>query len=243
MGMVVWLFVKADSKTAFVCAFLAAGILLAMRFPGIKSRVGRIEIYALGLILLFLVLNAVFDLSSLFIQALGRQTTLSGRTLIWERLFSIPINPLLGTGYYSFWLDRDRVQTVSEGFFYDINEAHNGYIEVYLNEGLIGVFLLAALLISALQKIKYDVLNGKGGYPAVRLALLVIAVVYNYTEAAFDRLHFILFPLLLAIVGYLDPLAETRIPPTEQPLEDVLEDPLVEASGPRRDLTLNGCRA
>jgi len=42
-----------------------------------------------------------------------------------------------------------------------------------------------------------------GGFP---LAFLVVAIVYDFTEAAFNRMDFIWFILLLAMVGRLLPL-------------------------------------
>ena len=43
LGMIAWLFLKANSQTSFVCTLLGAGILLAMRLPSIRSRANRIE--------------------------------------------------------------------------------------------------------------------------------------------------------------------------------------------------------
>jgi hypothetical protein len=40
-------------------------------------------------------------------------------------------------GFYSFWT-AERIERLSSKYFYDLTEAHNGYIEVYLNGGLIG---------------------------------------------------------------------------------------------------------
>jgi O-antigen ligase len=204
LGMVGWLFLKANSQTSLVCTFLGAGILLTMRFASVKSRVNRIEVYALGFIFLFLILNAAFDLTALFIHGLGRQITLSGRTGIWQRALSVPINPLVGTGYYSFWLDPKRVDIVDADYWFKLNEAHNGYIETYLNEGLIGVFLLAALLIAAFRKIKRGLLNEVSRFNVVRLVFLAAAVLYNFTEAAFDRMDFTWFACLLSIVSRPD---------------------------------------
>jgi len=203
LGMVAWLFPKAQSQTSLVCTILGAGILLAMRLPSIRSRAGRMELYVFALALLFVFLNSVFNLTGTFVHALGRNTTLTGRTEIWQRALSVPINPLVGTGYYSFWLDPKRVDIVTSDYWFRLNEAHNGYIETYLNEGLIGVFLLAALLIFAFQKIKRDLVNEQSLFNAVRLALLAVAVVYNFSESAFDRQDFVWFALLLAIVGHL----------------------------------------
>jgi exopolysaccharide production protein ExoQ len=229
LGMVGWLFLKARSQTSLVCTLLGAGILLGMRLPSVRNRAGRLEIYALGTALLFALLNAAFNVSAMVIHALGRNTTLTDRTEIWHRLLHASINPLIGTGYYSFWLDPQRVDKVSEGFFYHLNEAHNGYIETYLNSGLIGLFLLAALLIFAFRKIKREMLNEEGSYPVVRLVFLVAAVIYNYTEAAFDRLDFIWFVMLLAIVGYAQPSPVAQASSVSRPLGNVTEDRVLDA--------------
>ena len=148
-----------------------------------------------------MLLNSV-GITATLIHALGRNTTLTGRTEIWQRALSVPINPLVGTGYYSFWLDPKRVDIVNADYWFRLNEAHSGYVETYLNEGLIGVLLLAALLISVFRKIKRDLLNDESSFNAVRLVFLVIAVFYNFTEAAFDRQDSVWFALLLAIVSY-----------------------------------------
>jgi len=201
LGMVAWLFLKAQSQTSLVCTLLGAGILLGMRLPSIRSRAGRIELYVFALALLLVFLNSVFDITGTFVHALGRNITLSGRTGIWQRALSVPINPLVGTGYYSFWLDPKRVDIVNADYWFRLNEAHSGYIETYLNEGLIGVFLLAALLVSGFRTIKHDIINANVGYDVVRLAFLAVGVVYNFTEGAFNRMDFVWFALLLAIVG------------------------------------------
>jgi len=205
IGMVAWLFVKTDCKTGLVCAILGIGILLGIRLPSIRSRLRRTELYVVALALALMLLHSL-GITEAFVGALGRDVTLTGRTAIWERALSVPINPLFGTGYYSFWIDPNRVEKVTADFFFSLDEAHNGYLETYLNEGLIGVFLLAVLLISAFWKIRLDLLNDEGNYHAARLAFLVVAIVYDFTEAAFNRMDFIWFILLLAMVGRLLPL-------------------------------------
>jgi O-antigen ligase len=228
LGMIAWLFPKAQSQTSFVCTLLGACIILAMRLPSIRSRAGRMELYVFALALLFVFLNSVFNLTGTFVHALGRNSTLTGRTEIWQRALSVPINPLVGTGYYSFWLDPKRVDIVSADYWFRLNEAHNGYIETYLNEGLIGVFLLAALLIFAFQKIKRDLVNEQSLFNAVRLALLAVAVVYNFSESAFDRQDFVWFALLLAMVGHLHPVPVTPKSQWDQSVADTDGHPLPE---------------
>ena len=84
--------------------------------------------------------------------AVGRDPTLTDRTAIWSIVLSMHTNPLVGTGYESFWLG-PRLQKVWQLFGATINESHNGYLEVYLNLGLIGVLLLVGLLITSYRNI------------------------------------------------------------------------------------------
>lgn len=228
LGMVAWLFLTAQSQTSLVCALLGASILLGMRFPSIRSRASRIELYVIALALLLVFLNSVFDITGTLVHALGRNTTLTGRTEIWQRALSVPINPLVGTGYYSFWLDPKRVDIVNADYWFRLNEAHNGYIETYLNEGLIGVLLLAALLVSGFRTIKHDIIRANDGYDVVRLVFLAVGVVYNITEAAFNRMDFVWFALLLAMLGHLQPVAVVHKGEWDQSVADSDGQPLPE---------------
>ena len=93
----------------------------------------------------------------------------------------------------------DRVEKLSKKYHYELNEAHDGYIETYLNSGLIGLSLLMITLFSCANRIKRNVLLGSP-YDTVRLAFLMVVIVYNVTEAAYNRLGLVWFVLLLMIV-------------------------------------------
>jgi hypothetical protein len=71
-----------------------------------------------------------------------------------ETVLKEPINPIFGAGYGGFWLGErlDRFWAM-----YPTSppiQAHNGYIEVYLNLGLIGLILIASVLLSGLRTIQ-----------------------------------------------------------------------------------------
>src|SRR5205807_163653 len=87
-----------------------------------------------------------FQSSGDLIQSLGRNPTLTGRTDIWQFVLSIPNSRLVGAGYESFWLGT-RLQMGWNAFAnFRLQEAHNGYIELFLNLGWIGEILLAGLI-------------------------------------------------------------------------------------------------
>jgi len=123
---------------------------------------------------------------ALVVGALGRDMTLTGRTEIWQRVLSVDINPLFGVGYYSFWLVK-RIDWIALGWMFQLNEAHNGYIETYLNGGWVGLALLGALLITSLRRVVGDAVHGRDR-EAFLLAFAVILVIYNVSESAFNRL-------------------------------------------------------
>ena len=65
-----------------------------------------------------------------------------------------------------------------------LNQAHNGYIEIYLNLGWIGLALLGAIIVGGYRKI----IKGLRDDPetgGLKLALFLICLVYNFTEASF----------------------------------------------------------
>jgi exopolysaccharide production protein ExoQ len=196
-GMAVWLLQQAHSSTAMACTFLGALVLLALRFAPVRKNFWTYLGVVMGSVLF---LQVAFNLSNVIARTLGRDMTLTGRTDIWTIALHEGPNPLIGAGFYSFWLG-NRVAKLSEGYHYLLNEAHNGYLETYLNSGLIGVFLLLALLLSAGKRIKREAVTGEP-FAAFRLACFLAILPYGLTESIFNRLTLVWFLFLLVIVEY-----------------------------------------
>src|SRR5262249_31614818 len=133
--------------------------------------------------------------------ALGRKPDLTGRTEIWRIVIPMAPNPVGGAGFETFWLGPRVVQAYSRiGGLDATNEAHNGYIEVYLNLGLLGVGLIAMILgqgyLKAVSAFRRDPVLG-----GLLVTYVVTAGTYNFTEAGFRMLHLEWFFLLLSIVA------------------------------------------
>jgi O-antigen ligase len=109
-------------------------------------------------------------------------------------------NPILGTGFESFWLG-DRTRQLEGLFYYALNEAHNGYLETYLTLGLVGVLLLLGLFVATFRKIRLDLFRNFewGRY---RLGFLAALVLYNWTEAGFKTLNPLWFAFYLIATDY-----------------------------------------
>jgi O-antigen ligase len=150
-------------------------------------------------------------------RSLGRDPTLHGRNEIWSRVLREDTNPFIGVGFYSFWTP-DRNRRLSTGFYYSLGTAHNGYIETYVNHGLIGLALLLVMLVWAMQKARRAVLEATP-LGALRLTLLIVLLLNNITESSFDRL--VPAWLTLLLVAFDPPIRRSalsrRPPPFAQP--------------------------
>src|SRR5678815_2036000 len=89
---------------------------------------------------------------------------------------------------------------ISKGYVgIGINEAHNAFLNSYLNTGWIGIFLLIAVLLAAGSRIKRHAMTGEP-FGAFRLTCLLVSILYGTTEAIFNGLSPLWFLLLLIII-------------------------------------------
>jgi O-antigen ligase len=193
----------ADSATSTACFCLGAGLILATHLRAIRSRAARVHVLCLAIVLSG-GLALLFGGESLATGALGRNSNLTGRTDIWAAVIPAACNSIVGAGFESFWIS-PCVQTFRQkmvGFWHPehLNEAHDGYIEVYLNLGWIGLCLIAVILINGyLRAVAAFQLNRSIG--SLTLAYIIAAAVYSITEAGFRMLDPIWIFLLLAVVS------------------------------------------
>ena len=189
----------AHSATASTS--LCVGVLVVLFVGSRFTNKNFIGTYLLTALVLLVVAETTFGISSSYSEALGRGSGFSGRTRVWSALLEVHINPVLGTGFESFWLAKWRVQHLEGLFFYSINEAHNGYLETYLNLGLIGVFLLIVLFVVTFWKIRLELFRNFE-WARFRLGFLAAVILYNWTEAAFRTVSAVWFIFFLIAMDY-----------------------------------------
>jgi O-antigen ligase len=207
--LVGWLLRRAPSATSMMALMVAVLTVTVLGFRWVKPRYIGVSILAvvLGLVLAEL----AFGLSSPVLDVLGRDPTLTGRTRLWDEVMKLGTNPVLGAGFESFWLG-DRLRYLWELHWWQPNEAHNGYLETYLNLGAVGLLLLFGLMIGTFRKIRGE-LMANSLFGRFRLGFLLAALVYNLTEAAFKGLHLVWFVFLIIAIDYAKVSeSEARVP-------------------------------
>ncbi len=199
LAMTLWLLERSDSATSRVCLALGILVILAARTRLVKRQPAFLTTLIPAAFCLYLILAVGFNINGQLAAAVGRDPTLTTRTGIWSFLLSMHTNAFVGTGYESFWLG-SRLELIWEkSGFGGINEAHNGYLEMYLNLGLIGLFLLSAFLIASFRTICRR-LKPFSSFASLSLALWTVTLFYNVTEAAF-KAHLMWLTFLIAALA------------------------------------------
>lgn len=202
------LILASDSKTALALAvaapLMAATIFWTSQLLALRPLLTTALILMLGVtgcIMLSLMIG--FDTDDILLKTYG-DTTFTGRTEIWAFMSShIEKAPLLGNGFRGFWsLGAASPKHGSEiEFIRTIGSGHNGYLDMTLDLGLVGLGLLVLSLIAALSAaVKFQL------RPISRsllfLSVIIFALGRNMMESVilwstfFDNLTFLLVGFL-----------------------------------------------
>ncbi len=183
LAMIVWLLWQCNSMTSTCALSMASAVMLLSTRPVLRRRPAFVHLLTAAMLASSLY-ALFFQSSGTLIQGLGRDSTLTGRTTNWPIIISFLDNHLVGAGYESFWLG-PRLLKLWEFFpNLPINEAHNGYIEMFIELGWIGVALLGFLIATGY----HNVIGGYSRDPdtgSLRIAFFLATIVTGFTEAVF----------------------------------------------------------
>lgn len=223
--LILWLLHLADSATSLVALFTGLITLWVLRYRWLRETHLALWIAAAAVVLL--ALDAQLSLSANVIESLGRDATLTDRTLLWTDVLAIPNNALLGAGFESFWLG-ERLAMMWEKWAFRPNQAHNGYLETYVNGGWLGLAFMGVFVWSCYRKAKVSLIQSPW-LGQFRMGCLAMILVYNYTEATFKALHPLFFVMFL-ITLEVSREDELQTPVEESPrrLGRQLRAPIVE---------------
>jgi exopolysaccharide production protein ExoQ len=127
---------------------------------------------------------AVYVASNLdsFLALLGKDATFSGRIPLWTAILSLSSgNRLLGFGYGGFWATN--TYTVWSMVAWNSSKAHNGYIDLLVDLGWIGVAIFALNTGLALWRSMKLVARDKTLESQWPLLILSLILLYNIIES------------------------------------------------------------
>jgi exopolysaccharide production protein ExoQ len=185
IAMTMWVLNMAQSATSQICLGIGCLVIVTLHSRVFRRYGALIKglVPLCAVAYLFVQFGLGVNINAQVAGSVGRDPTLTDRTKIWEILLGIRTDPLVGTGYESFWLG-PRLQRVWDSGFGQLNEAHNGYLQVYLNLGVIGLAFLCVFLMASYRTIcrKLDTMPESG---SLAMAMWTVLIFYNVTEAGF----------------------------------------------------------
>lgn len=221
---------KSQAMTAIVsvaCAMASLFVLWTGKSSMMPLR-AKLALVALLAVPLVIFLTAYFaDIMVL----LGRDATLTNRTFIWQAAYELGLQrPILGVGFRSFW-----VESNASSVFYNmfgsagttIGNGHNGYLDVWLELGAVGLVLLGLLLFQALARVtRYMEVVGDSFGPFYG-ALIVFVLIYSAAEKVIfehSEITWVLFVTGFVAMKWATKASEAQpeIPTAASPLEPVL---------------------
>lgn len=118
------------------------------------------------------------------ISAFGKDLTLSSRTLVWERsLHVLADQPWVGFGMGGLWFDRTSEVTreIHRGLGFEIYHSHNGFLEVALSFGIVGLALYASVLVG-LTRASLRIATSHRDLAGYCLLVVALIVMVSVTE-------------------------------------------------------------
>lgn len=176
----------------------------AYKFGVQRLRLSR-TITVLALLLIMSSGTAMFFANSESITtALGRSSDLTGRTEIWSGVVpSILERPLLGYGYSGFWSEVSESAEINRKLGGMLAYSHNGYLEVLLGLGILGLALTLAFLGTGIRRTLYLSECDRSKIGFWPFTFLVFFVFQNFAECTIFSQD-VLWAICVAMVASTD---------------------------------------
>jgi O-antigen ligase len=173
------------SKTAYVVTALFLVLLPLYRTLRMSASLATIAVIASVLVAAVVGVWLTAEADTV-LASMGRSATLSGRTELWEAaLEHLGYRPWLGYGFSAFWTSaNDASRAIIDRIRWVPPHAHNGFLDLALALGLVGLTIFLAGFLPALVRAVRGVraLDGvEGLWP---IAYFTFLVMYNLTDSA-----------------------------------------------------------
>jgi exopolysaccharide production protein ExoQ len=196
--MTTWLLIQSNSMTSLSSFVVAVCVFICLGLPLFRRNLNHIGIFILLIFSSAAILFLLTDFDKHAVESMGRDLTFTGRTELWKNILSMHTNVFIGVGFDSFW-SGERLLKLWDLYWWKPNESHNGYLEVYLELGIIGISLLLALIVHTYRKIRRK-LADEFDYGRFQAAFLIAFLLYNVTEAAVKGINIVWFFFLVIAV-------------------------------------------
>lgn len=189
----------ANSSTAVVCGVTAILALVILKFFSSFRRGYRLAPLLLASPVVLLTGAAAYLRWESVLALLGRDSTFTGRTFIWDAVDQVSDRePIFGYGWGGVWGGSWVEQYVTSMAGFRVPHAHSGYLDLRIQVGWLGFSLFLTILLALLVRGSSVYLSANNdSYILVPLLIIVFAV-YNVVET---RITLPLSLFVLVVLG------------------------------------------
>jgi len=167
-------------------------------------------------------------------RMLGKDATMTGRVPIWqESLQFVARSPVLGYGYAAFWSQNSRPgRLVREAIHWDtLPHAHNGYIDLALELGGVGLLLYFASYFIAMKRAALLVRRSSAIELRWPLAFLCVVFLYQLNEASIVSANQLIWILYSSVLFSVAIEAQNSALPLPEEADQLSAEAVVTAAG------------
>ena len=197
------LIVMSKSRTgwalALVALLLCAAIWLSQTMPAKQT----LAILLLALPVAAAALYGIHVFSPRILASVGKDATLSERTIIWAASWQAAAkHPILGYGFACFWRglygpSQSTVLIAGWG----LQQAQNGFLDVWLGIGAVGVAVVAIMTGQAMRNAARCFYSSERAYVRWCIVMILCTLIYNIGESSIGLINMNWFLFLLASIG------------------------------------------
>jgi O-antigen ligase len=201
---------KTASTTVFLAALAVAGVWALAWLARRPHRVARVAIGALLASAVGAIVIAITQWTTVA-SVLGKSPDMTNRFGIWEAVLErINVRPITGFGFVGWW-------PTWEGWFglhairnIRVQQAHNVWLDLAMQVGLVGVALFAAVLLSTCWVLWRRVARSSDPAAIIAVGFMTAMTVQTLTESRILSEWGIALLVILAITARRDSLAPSR---------------------------------
>ena len=210
--------------------FLIGGVLLSIHGALYAGQLLRLEKF-IRFFAFFVLLSSLFlgilvvvtapEILSQFVGIFGKDLTFSGRVDLWDAVLRMSEGKFItGWGIGGFWVGgAPHLFPLFEEFVWLPNQAHQGYIDVYNQLGIVGLGLLVLMIVNYFKGLTYL------KKPQLWKWLFIGIVILNMQESVFFRPrhigHFMFLFSYMAL--HADILKEKEVKKVEREISDSIK--------------------
>jgi len=202
-------FLSKCASALILMVILNLGFLLVLAWVKWKKLINKSH-YIIGAIVFALLIIIFFLNLNFFLGLVGRDSTLTGRYPLWSYLihYGWTNHPFLGSGFGATWESNNFRYTTGIAVKWNLTPlvSDNGYIDMFLDLGLVGVVLSISMILFCLYRVARYTFKEQTVISFFPLLLMAFVIIVNLDLSFFLNLEFFTWFLMIFALFSTTPL-------------------------------------